>query len=81
MLIHFSQKALFAASSKKVKWGQYGTFTLAYADLDTHIVSGLGLAQLVGIIGEAGKRIGTSDKGLSEIGTTSLQRTLVATPC
>ena len=79
MLIHFSQKALFAASSKKVKVG-YGTFTLAYADLD-HTLSGLGLAQLVGIIGEAGKRIGTSDKGLSEIGTTSLQRTLVATPC
>ena len=24
---------------------------------------------------------GTSDKGPSEIGTTSLQRTLVATPC
>ena len=30
---------------------------------------------------EHGEGSGTSDKGPSEIGTTSLQRTLVAAPC
>ena len=38
---------------------------------------GLAPSIISGVMGYSG----TSDKGLSEIGTTSLQRTLVAAPC